>query len=202
MTRRQILKSAFSATGASLILSRSHLSAQGSHSQRPGKFYEIAEAYEVYSAILTEQWLEDRKIKLFLICTKTIAVEICFQPYGEWQEALRSAIGDYTELIKSNWILQPEFHLDRPYKLLPQETLAKAFAVEPGGNPLYRKYQDSGGRYYAFSPVGFNQDKTVGLVQMTYLCGSLCGLGQFHLLQKKSTKWLPLRLNNPCTWVS
>jgi hypothetical protein len=203
MTRRQILGSVFSATGAALTFPR--LSAQASRSQRPEKLpvaYKIAEAYEVYSAMLTQEWLRDRKIKLFVICIKALPFELCSQMYGESEESLRSAIADYTELIKSNWLLQPAFRLERPYKLLPQETLSKAFAVKPEGNPLYMPYQDSGGRYFVFSPVGFNQDKTMAVLHMGYACGSLCGAGQFYVLQKKSGNWTLSRWKSPCSWVS
>jgi hypothetical protein len=211
MSRRKILGSAFSFTGFSLILSMAGLRAQPSGKQRQSKSYtvpqsyQVAEAYEVYSRLLMEEWIRpDSKMKRVLISAQMFSFEICFKPTGEWEKPLGPAILSYRELTEQNWILQPRFNLERPYELVPQETLNRLFAHKAGSHSFGGAYPDSEGRYFVLSPVGLNQNKTVAVVAVGYFCGSLCGMGNFHVVQKIGHKWeVPSDWRRPlCAWVA
>ena len=67
---------------------------------------------------------------------------------------------------------------------------------------FYRAYRDSAGFVY-LSAVGFNADKTVAVVSIGHWCGGLCGEGQYHVLQKKDGRWIPLEWKGDrCSWES
>jgi hypothetical protein len=68
--------------------------------------------------MLTQEWLEDRQIKPFVICIKSVPFELCSQMYADSDELLRAIFANYIEVVKNNWILQPAFHLDTPYVLV------------------------------------------------------------------------------------
>ncbi len=127
--------------------------------------------------------------------------EMCLRPEKESENIIGAAISEYVKLNKGSWLLKRKFGIDIPYELISSAELTSTF--EQGGwERFYAKYPDSGG-LIELSAVGFNADKTVAVVYMGHSCGLLCGGGEFHVLQKRDGKWLPLSWRGmSCSWVS
>ena len=166
------------------------------------KPYEDAEAYKVYSAILpTGSVWQVHKAKTLVIRRETRDYKMCLQPEPESERIIGQAISEYVKLSEKTWLLQRQFSIEKPYELIAYDELRSA--LKPGsGENFYKQHPDSGG-WIELSAVGFNADKTVAVVYMGHHCGSLCGGGRFHVLQKKDGKWVPLKWKGSrCDWVS
>ena len=170
----------------------------------PQSGYEIPEAYEVYSAILPSEWpWREANAKRLVIRSETRAYKMCLSPEKGSEEIIGPAISDYVRQNQKTWLLQKNIRIEKPYEMIRADQIKAIFeqGIE-GWNAFYEKHPDSGG-WIELSAVGFNADKTVAVVYMGHSCGGLCGGGQFHVLQKKDGKWLPLKWNGTsCNWVS
>jgi hypothetical protein len=99
------------------------------------------------------------------------------------------------------WLLQQKFKTEIPCRIVTSEEVNAAMA-DHGWDGFYKTYPDSGG-WIELSAVGFNADRTVAVVYVGHSCGSLCGGGRFHVLQKRDNKWLPLDWKgSSCMWAS
>jgi hypothetical protein len=165
--------------------------------------YDDADAYEVYSAIVTSEWPgRVTKTKTLVILSATKSYKMCLVPEKESEELIGQAISDYVKLNEKTWLLQQQkFKLETLPKLISPLELKTIFERSkwPG---FYRQYEDSDG-LIELSAVGFNTDKTVAVVYMGHSCGLTCGGGRFHVMQKKEGKWTPLEwLGESCEWAS
>jgi len=167
--------------------------------------YQVAEAYEIYSAILAGSWpVSEAHAKTLLIRAETGSDhDMCLKPEGDSAPVVGPAIADFIEVNKKAWLLQKAFQIDQPYDFIFEKELDGLFTDGPGGwKAFYEKYPDSGG-YNQFSAVGFNADKTVAVVYAAHFCGGLCAGGEFYVLEKKDGKWQPLKWKgSSCSWVS
>jgi len=166
--------------------------------------YETADAYEVYAAILPSEWSwKDAKAKRLVIRASTINYNMCLQPDANSAKLIASAIMDYIQQNQHPWLLQQRLTIEKPYVLLSLDQIESIFRRSPGGWEAFTQmYPDSGG-IIQFSAVGFNSDKTIAVVYSGHSCGSLCGGGEFSVLQKKGGKWQPLAWQgSQCMWVS
>ena len=163
--------------------------------------YEDREAYEVYSAILPlERPLRDGQAKRLLIQDETKGFQMCLSPDKEWEERIGPAIFDFVRLNEKPSLLQPRIKVDIPYQLIVADELRPA--SHAGWERFHQRYPDSGG-WIELSAVGFNVNKTVAVVYMGYHCGSLCGHGGFHVLEKKDGKWVALDWQgSSCAWAA
>ena len=94
--------------------------------------------------------------------------------------------------------------LSVPFELVPKASINRLFGKNGAGGwkNFYSKFPDSGG-FITMSAVGFNVDKTVAVVYVGHRCGSLCGGGRYHFLQKTNGKWSEVNWQGTmCTWVS
>ena len=196
-----------------LILSQSFL--YGQTAQLP--VYEDAAAYEVYSAVLSFPETELSKSKNFVIRRETLRTfgtffdiapspnQICLRPDAESAKIIGTAIEDYLKVNQTKWLLEEKFKLEIPYKLVKSETIVSIinpFTKKEDWKAFYKQYPDSGG-FIDLSAVGFNADKSVAVVSQGRWCGSLCGEGEYYVLQKKDGKWIPLEWKGEyCNWVS
>lgn len=179
--------------------------------------YEDADAYEVYSAILSSPEVARlSKAKNLVIRQETLgnfgtfldvehSTRICLRPDAESAKIMGTAIADYVKVNKTKWLLREKFKLEIPYKLINSETIIpiiNPFTEKEDWKEFYKQYPDSGG-FIDLSAVGFNADKSVAVVSKGRWCGSLCGEGDYYVLQKKDGKWVPLKWNGDyCSWVS
>jgi hypothetical protein len=150
-------------------------------SKRAEKPYDVPEAYEVYSALLAQP---SAKQKL-LIATATVAFDDCLESQGDPSED--SAIADYKKANQTVWQLQPKFKLTRNYKLLSEEEIKALIKPDPKGGFFYSFHGDVS--IIHLSAIGFNADKTTAFVEMSSVCGGLCGGGGPFTFQKINGKW-------------
>jgi hypothetical protein len=188
---------------ACLVLPSFLFTFQQNSSPAPLKSYNISEAYEVYSTVLPEEWTwKDAKAKLLAIRDQTVAYEMCVKPDEESKKILGSAIRDYVKANETPWLLQSDFRIEKPYRLIPSGEMDKLAREKQGWETLLRFYPGSVG-WLELSAVGFNEDKTVAVVYVGHHCGALCGGGGFYVLQKKDGKWQPLKWKGTsCAWAS
>jgi hypothetical protein len=140
-----------------------------------------------------------------VIRTETEAYAMCIAPDKESEKVVGTAIADYKKKNNKKWLLQRQFEIDRPYEMAASDEIKTIFKTEGTGGwkTFYERHPYSGG-WIELSAVGFNAPKTVAVVYAGHSCGSLCGGGTFHILQKVNGKWSPLRLKGgtSCSWVS
>ena len=185
----------------SLLISALLLS-QGVVSSDKTPPYEDQEAYEVYSAIIPwERSLRGAHAKGLVIQKETKRYEMCLRPEVEWREKIRPAISDYVRANANPSLLQPRIKLGGPYHLITAEELRSAIQTS-GWEGFYQRFPASGG-WMELSAVGFNVNKTVAVVYMGLYCGPLCGVGGFHVLEKRDGKWVALDWKgSSCGWAS
>jgi len=169
--------------------------------------YNDPDAYEVYSAILPQEWpWRVAKAQALAIRTETEPYKMCGHPDSESdrpQQPLVAAIADYEKENQKEWLLQKQFEISKPYELVSKEEITTAFneGVGLGWRTFNTRHPDSHG-WVELSAVGFDSSKTVAIVYVGHHCGGLCGGGTFHVLQKIDGKWMPVKWGSFCMWVS
>jgi hypothetical protein len=111
----------------------------------------------------------------------------------------------YEALLPTDWTVAHARRL-----LLQAQTGASSEDLQaffkPGGTSwegLAKRYPNSAHSYIVLSPVAFNVDKTIAVVNMDDNCGSLCGGGTFYVLEKKDGIWKSMRWRGTsCAWAS
>jgi hypothetical protein len=157
-----------------------------------GEPYDVAEAYEVYSAIIPTVD-PNPKTRTWLIRIDTLPINGSLRPEDpsggareEWKQArgqrpADTALDDYLRMNARTWLLQKNFTLPKPYKLVTHDEIQAMFP-HPGG---------FGEPWIELSAVGFNADRTMAVVYMAHYCAVSCGGagGKSFLLQKHNGKW-------------
>jgi hypothetical protein len=165
--------------------------------------YKDSIAYEIYSTILLSEWaVRVAKAKTLVIRTETDAkFQMCLKPDDESKKIIGSAISNYLEVNKKTWLIQEKLTVEIPYKIVSSEAIKSTFEKN-NWEEFYKRYPQSGG-YIELSAIGFNEDKNVAVVYVAHSCGLLCGGGDYHVLQKKDGKWVPLSWRgSSCSWRS
>ena len=140
---------------------------------------EEKDSYEIYSLLLKAE-MPTTGNPSWIISQETTtypgeSTKICLDPIEEQKAQYVPVINDYLKRNKRKLTLVRKFDLPS-YVLLGHN---------PGSN---RPHFDSPTLFY-LSAVGFNSDRTRGLVYVGYVCGSLCGAGAYHLMVKKDGRW-------------
>lgn len=163
--------------------------------------YEDTEAYQVYSAIIPPGWLvRIAKAKALVIQAETDAgFRMCLEPDAESKKIIGTAIADYLKVNKKTWLIQKNIKLEMPYQIIDKEKVNSIFKNE-SWNEFNNQYPDAKG-FIKLSAVGYNPEKTVAVVYSGWRCGIRCGGGEYHVLQKKDGKWIPLTWSGSnCAW--
>jgi hypothetical protein len=162
------------------------------------------EAYKVYEALLPTDWTVAHARRLLLQAQNGNSPDFCLKPNPESAALLQPVFDSFVTLSKTIWLLQPNFKLSIPYESASSEDLQAFF--KPGGTGwegLAKRYPASAHRNIVLSPVAFNADKTIAVVNMGHSCGSLCGEGTFYVLEKKDGIWKSMRWRGTsCAWAS
>ncbi|MBO0862911.1 MAG: hypothetical protein J2P21_31320 [Chloracidobacterium sp.] len=132
------------------------------------------------------------KAHSLVISEETMTYKMCLRPDAESEAVVGPAISEYVRLNEKPWLLQRSLSIEKPYELVGSDEFKKSAAFKGDWESYYKQRPNSGG-WIGLSAVGFNLDKTVAVVFMTHACGSLCGGGDFYILQKKAGKWIPLQ---------
>ena len=128
--------------------------------------YDVAEAYQVYSAFIPELSPNPE--------TKTWFIGIDTVPNGRslddqarrlWKQTkgADTALDDYHKVNRNIWLLQKQFTLPNPYKPVLARQLKAMFL------PHFRE-GNFGEPWPDLSAVGFNADKTFAVVYMANVC--------------------------------
>jgi len=174
----------------------------------PPEAYNVPEAYGVYAAILPSEWAwRVANAKKLIVRREIQTYCMCLQPEGESKKVMDPAIADWLRLSQTKWLLQKNLQIEKPYEMVAAADIQSIFdqtkaGILDGWTAFNEKYPGSGG-YIELSAVGFNNEKTVAIVYVGHHCGSLCGGGVFHVLQKTEGKWQPLQWKGRrCSWQS
>jgi hypothetical protein len=145
--------------------------------------------------------LRAARAKTLIIQNETKGFQMCLRPEKEWEEKVGPAISDYVRLNREPLLLQRKINVEVPYQLIMADELRSAMQTADWEG-FYQRYPNSGG-WIELSAVGFNATKTVAVVYMGHHCGSLCGGGGFHVLEKKNGQWVPLEWKgSSCGWAA
>ena len=151
--------------------------------------YDVAEAYQVYSALLPSEDAANSGKGTLVIQQETLRgaepSDPCLTP--EAAAKFKDAVADYKQVNRKPWLLQRQFQIAQPYELVSSDAIGKLFK-QGAWNGFYKRYPNSGG-YLTLSGVGFNHDKTRAIVYSGTACGMLCGSWSWHLLEKINGKW-------------
>jgi hypothetical protein len=186
-----------------LALGRVPSSVLTQDSETPPEPYEVAEAYQVYAAILqsvSPPWPKTQK-EIF-IRTETGDVPCgASDQFGEKEAAeVAEAIDDYVRMNKKTWLLQNHLPIDMPYDLVPRDDTSN------GLEKFHELHPDAAG-WTEFSAVGFSADRSIAAVSVMNWCSSVrecgngngtIGLGASRVLVKKNGKWQPLKNGRGC----
>ena len=147
------------------------------------------DAYQIYAVLLAAQ-----SEKFYVIRSEMTygpdVTESGIKGAREFTKVWGTALADYVAKLHEKRMLNRDFPLDVPYKVVAPAEITELFksSVENGWRAFGAQYPGARG-YYWFSPVGFDKTKTHAILQMNNACGGLCGYGSPHFLEKTSGKW-------------
>jgi hypothetical protein len=168
------------------------------------------DAYAVYASLLPSEWTVRVAHAKTLLFQQETATNWKCMPAGKPLETDWKAVVDSfrAENVGIRPLL-PGFQLGVSYVVVPSAEIKASFQAVTG-DPMfgwtgfYKRYPDSGGSIMVASAVGFDAEKRRAMVYMAHSCGSLCGGGTHHLLEKVDGSWRAAKLAGVtnCAWAS
>jgi hypothetical protein len=167
------------------------------------------DVYAVYASLLPNEWSVRVAHATTLVFQEETGTNWQCMPSGkalekDWRPVVDSFRSENAK-VKG---LRPGFPLVPQYIVVPSAEIQASFRDVPndpmfGWSGFYNRYPDSGG-YMVVSSVGFDMSKTRAMVYMAHWCGTLCGGGSHHLLEKVEGVWREARIPgvSNCTWDS
>ena len=167
------------------------------------------EAYAVYASLLPNEWTVRTAHAKTLVFQEETGTNWRCMPSGKpLEEDWRPVVDSLRSENTRPRLLRAGFPLGTPYLVVPSADITASFRDVPsdstfGWSGFYKRYPDSGG-FMVVSAVGFDVSKKRAMVYMAHSCGSLCGGGMHHLLEKVDGAWREARLPgvSKCAWVS
>ena len=164
------------------------------------------DAYAIYSYLVPGEFpnagIENKP--LWLIATPTVVVneELMSPRKGlvapqDQQQAMAALLADYDQHKYEHAILERNFHLQLPYRLLDRAAQAQYIQLKKQSdaerNPaLLAPFQNAQGLVF-FSNVYFNFDHTLAMVYVVRWCGTKCGDMNWVALAKTNGDWSRLK---------
>jgi len=165
-----------------------------------------AEDYKVYDAVVRHMFRDG--ITQFDMHAKVDRIVFRDRTYSEYawdtkkenwsQVKIRISsltdeiIADYESVRKSETGLKEKLDIPFKYILIGDKELRKLIPHPNGSmehwNEFYKLYPKSAG-YNSFSRVGYDKAGRTALVYFVNWCGSLCGTGNYVLVEKSETGW-------------
>jgi hypothetical protein len=154
------------------------------------------EEYEIYSSIIKQYYLRP-DTKLIMIEERTFRYDFAVdeEPWREKKKGViidGSAADDYELKNGQQWLLNKDaFKLPVKAALITDHDLKAIFHGKWGDLEwinYYRRFPDSRG-FVMFSRIGFNAQRTQGLMYVGSRCGPRCGDRYFLLLEKTNGAW-------------
>jgi hypothetical protein len=170
---------------------------------------EDPEAYVVYASLLPREWTVRVAGAKTLVFQRETGTNWKCMPSGKPLETeWKPVVDDFRAQNTSTRELRPGFALGIPYVVASRIDIQATFREvqnDPmfGWTGFYRRYPDSGG-FMVVSAVGFDSAKRRAMVYMAHSCGSLCGGGTHHLLERADGGWREARIPGvtQCSWAS
>jgi hypothetical protein len=152
-----------------------------------------AESYQVYSAVLTQQfgsWFKGEEPVVIMPHT-------VLEPQGhEGYQSCHAEVAKDAALVKlldklvaktQEFRIAPKLQLPGPYKMLK-------------GNANIRANKEPG--IVFLSAVEFSKDHSKALVLVGHSCGGLCGGGSVRSLEKRCEGWYLSKKQPNCGWIN
>jgi hypothetical protein len=155
------------------------------------------EEYEIYSTVIKQYYLRP-DTKLIMIEERTFRYDFAVdeEPWREKKKGViidASAADDYELKNGQQWLLNKDsFKLTVKAALITDNDLKAIFHGKWGDLEwinYYRRFPDSRG-FVMLSRIGFNTERTQGLMYVGSRCGPGCGDRYFLLLQKENGSWI------------
>jgi hypothetical protein len=198
------------------------LSQQASPDQLTLTAQEEKDSYEIYSILLRKEmppawniaaWAITQEAQTFPSDDTTnprSGPATCLQPPEDQRSIYFPLIEDYVARNKKKLTLKRKFDLPQFALVDPTETKAIQDRWLPHTNLSNRgdvnllPFPLDATVIFQVSAVGFNADRTRGLVYIGHGCGGNCGGGTYHLMVKKDGHWQVDReyRGGGCGWVS
>ena len=167
------------------------------------------EVYAVYASLLPNEWTVRAAHAKTLVFQEETGTNWRCMPSGKpLEEDWRPVVDSFRSENAKVKGLRPGFPLVPQYIVVPSADIQASFRDVPndpmfGWSGFYKRYPDSGG-YMVVSAVGFDMSKKRAMVYMAHSCGSLCGGGTYHLLEKVEGVWRAAKIPgvSNCMWAS
>ena len=166
-------------------------------SQSSSDFAVSDEEYEIYSTLIKQKYIQPNT-KLLIIEERTFRYDFAVDNDEPWREKRkgvtidRSAAEDYEAKNSQPWLLNKAmFKLPVKLNLITDLDLKAIFHGHWGELEwisYYKRYPESTG-FVMLSRIGFNTDRTQGLLYIGSRCGPGCGEINFLLLEKANGTW-------------
>ena len=166
------------------------------------------EAYRVYESVFRREWpVTDAKATRLVVRAETVRRDDCGLSGPALEHDWKPVVDAFERENATARVLLPGFAMEPPYVLVMSAELDMILARRPVPDDwwsgFYEAFPDSGG-YFEVSAPGFNSAHTRAMVYVAYHCGSLCGGGTHHLLEKVDGAWReadPEGLSR-CQWMA
>lgn len=173
-----------------------------------------ADEYGVYSALFTTKGYDRQEAQM--VIRDMTAIDELFpehhfdpkdpEPSIQYLRKFLPELASETALDfftknQTSWTLKREFKLKAEVILVDSYEIDRMFNrdLEEGWKLFHTKYR-SASSIDTLSRVGFNKEKTQAIIYYGYVCGPLCGQGQYILLMKTDNKWTVAKEH--MTWIS
>jgi hypothetical protein len=161
--------------------------------------YLDADAYAIYAVLLkstggsnfvvqaeTDSW------------SKTTSKNIGIRGDRNFRKVWGAVVNDFAEQYRRPRLLVPNIPITGHYDVASLEKI-----LSGGWDGFHERFPWAGGRFYSFSPVGFNSQRNRAIVNMTCDCGPLCGGGTTHFFEKQDGTWREVSVNaQVLAWAS
>jgi hypothetical protein len=157
------------------------------------------DAYAVYASVLASGQPAGTAHAVQLVFQEeTVTNRGCMPSGTPLETSWRSVVDNFRAANARVSLVRAGYPLGVPYIVVPSADINATLHEIPndpsfGWTGFYNRYPDSGG-FMTVSAVGFDASRTRAMVYMAISCGSLCGNGEHHLLEKAGGLWREAKL--------
>lgn len=128
------------------------------------KPYDVQDAYQIYSLLLPGEESYSFAEGTLIIRQETVSNQSLPDQCLTKEAAgrFREAIADYNRVNREQWLLQRQFHSEKPYEIVNSSTVEVLFK-DGSWESFYKRYPKSGG-YIVMSAIGFNKERDRAVV--------------------------------------
>jgi|SRR5688572_11671726 len=154
--------------------------------QTPDPSITDVEAYAVYAVLIPQEYaVRMAPGKPVVLQRETETYGACLPTGDPMNAEWKPVVENYKAENATVRFVLPEKALRLPYTVVPKASIPKE-------------------AYVQVSAVGFDPSKTKALAYVANYCGSLCGAGAYHFLEKVDGAWREVTLARirTCSWES